>query len=97
MNNKESHPVANSQPSRAIAGTQPKPLDICQGSLHKMDGRIVLCRHMEWSQHNLTKVVLYEFSTDKDNEVSYEELVKMIEDKTFELHTPQKGRKLPWK
>jgi hypothetical protein len=62
------------------------------GSIHALDGRIVICTSLWWHGDNLTKAVFYEPSTDKENECTGEELIKMIELKKLVLHTPQKGR-----
>ena len=60
-----------------------------------MNGRIVYCKEMWFSSYNLVKITLYECSTDKENDVSYDELKKMLDDKVLVLHTPEKGRTLP--
>lgn len=66
--------------------------DVRVGSIHKLEGRILVCTGIWWDNAGAEKVIFYEPSTDKENECSESEVAKMVELGKLVLHTPNKGR-----
>lgn len=69
-----------------------KPESVMIGSIHKLQGRIIICTELWWDGEGLNKAVFYEPGTDKVNDCTPEELQYMIEKKQLELYAPPKGR-----
>lgn len=75
------------------AGRGNKLDDVHIGSIHKLEGdRVLICTSMSWGSGRTDTVIFYEPSTDKLNECSEDEVIRMIELKQLVLHAPQKGR-----
>jgi len=73
---------------------QPKPDGICMSSIHKWDGRIMVCVEIWFSGLGLEKVAFYEPGVDKIHHASYDEIISMMKEKKLVIHQPARGRLL---
>lgn len=66
--------------------------DITIGSIHKLQGRIMVVHGIWFEKDDPVSVEFYEPATDMLNEASTQEVIAMQKDNMLVLYQPPKGR-----